>query len=158
MAPQHGRPPAALRALVVAGYLSSLGLKDRADFLRVWLNSALPALAARLSPIALMVVLTVIFVPTGNLLLFCLLLLHGNLIHPRRLRLLQLLIEVLVLLCHIILLTKSCVQPRKNTGFRDTLSFGSKIRFIMRTRVTSVRIALRPNPALNRTRGMRLSP
>jgi len=50
------------------------------------------------------------------------------------------------------------VQPLKNTGFDDTLSFGSKIRFIMRTRVTWVRIALRPNPTLNRTGGMRLRP
>jgi hypothetical protein len=68
-----------------------------------------------LSPIALVVVLTVIFVPTGNLLLFCLLLLHGNLIHPRRLRLLQLLIEVLVLLCHVILLTRVVCNRLKTT-------------------------------------------
>jgi hypothetical protein len=148
--------------LVVAGCLGSLGLKDNADFSRAWLNSALPAVATRLSPVALMVVLTVIFVPTGNLLLFCLLLLHGNLIHPRRFRLLQLLIEVLVLLCHVTLLTR-IVQPRKKhpvstPGFRDTLSFGSKIRFIMRTRLTSVRIALRANPALNRTGRYAASP
>ena len=38
--------------------------------MRAWLNSAPPAIATRLSPIALVVVLTVIFVPTGNLLVF----------------------------------------------------------------------------------------
>src|SRR5450755_815173 len=72
---------------------------------RAALNSALP-IATRLSSIPLMVVLTVILVPTGHLLLFCLLLLPGELIHLRRLRLLRLRIHVLVLLRHSILLRK----------------------------------------------------
>jgi hypothetical protein len=112
-------------------------------FSRAWLNSALPAIATRLSPIALMVVLTVIFVPTGNLLLFCVLLLLGNLIHPRRLRLLQLLIEVLVLLCHVHSPDKSYVQPRKNTRFPRyfELWFQDKVHHPYARNIGSNRIA-----------------
>ena len=51
-----------------------------------------------------MVVLAVIFMPAGDLLLFRPLLLAGDLIYPGWFRLLQLRIEVLALLCHVILL------------------------------------------------------
>jgi hypothetical protein len=71
-------------------------------------------MGAGLSPVALMVVLAVILVPPGHFLLFCLLLLLGDLVHTRRFRLLLLLIEVLALLCHAILLTiDRCDSARK---------------------------------------------
>jgi hypothetical protein len=55
-----------------------------------------------LSPVALMVVLAVVFVPAGHFLFLCLLLLLGILVHTRRFRLLLLRIEVLcfALPCH----------------------------------------------------------
>ena len=99
-------------------------------FARVALNSIVPPMGSRLSPIALMVVLAVIFVPAGHFLLLCLLLLLGVLVDPRRLRMLLLLIEVLVLLCHAILLTKVICDSAKKTGSCNTLSLGSNIRFI----------------------------
>jgi energy-coupling factor transporter transmembrane protein EcfT len=83
------------------------------EFARVTLNSVVPAMGSGLSPIALMVVLAVIFVPAGHFLLFCLLLLLGGLVHARRFRFLLLLIEVLVLLCHVILLTRVMCDSAK---------------------------------------------
>lgn len=74
--------------------------------MRVALNSAVAAMRSGLSPVALMVVLAVVFVPAGHFLLLCLLPLLGILVHMRRFRLLLLLVEVLVLLCHVILLTR----------------------------------------------------
>ena len=81
------------------------------------LNSAVPAMGSGLSPIALMIVLAVIFVPAGNFLLLRPLLLLGVLVHTRRFRLLLLLIEVLVLLCHVILLTKVMCDSAKKPLF-----------------------------------------
>jgi hypothetical protein len=74
--------------------------------MRTALNSAVAAMGSGLSPVALMVVLAVVFVPAGHFLFLCLLLLLGILVHRRRFRLLLLRIEVLVLLCHINLLTR----------------------------------------------------
>lgn len=90
-------------------------------------------MGSRLSPIALMIVLAVIFVPAGHFLVLCLLLLLGNLVNPRRFRLLLLLIEVLALLCHTFLLTKVIRDSAQKTACCDTLSFGYSIRFIDRS-------------------------
>jgi hypothetical protein len=62
-----------------------------------------------------MVVLAVIFVSAGNFLRFCFLLLLGDLVHTRRFRSLLLLIEVLVLLCHVIHLTDIMCDSAKQT-------------------------------------------
>ena len=83
-------------------------------FERVALNLTVPPMGSRLSPIALMIVLAVIFVPAGHFLLLCLLLLLGVLVDPRRFRMLLLLIEVLVLLCHVILLTRVMCNNAEN--------------------------------------------
>ena len=87
-------------------------------------------MGSRLSPIALMIVLAVIFVPAGHFLVLSLLLLLGNLVNPRRFRLLLLLIEVLALLCHTFLLTKVIRDSAQKTDCCDTLSFSYSIRFI----------------------------
>jgi len=49
-----------------------------------------------------MVVLTVLFVPTGHFVLLCLLLLKSHLVNRRGLRILLLWIEFLTVLCHTI--------------------------------------------------------
>lgn len=64
-------------------------------------------MGSSLSPIALMIVLAVIFVSAGHFLLFCLLLLLADLVHIRRFRLLLVLTRILILFCHVILLIKA---------------------------------------------------
>lgn len=87
-------------------------------------------MGSRLSPIALMIVLAVIFVPAGHFLVLCLLLLLGNLVNPRRFRLLLLVTKVLALLCHTFLLTKVIMDSAQKTDCCKTLSFGYSIKFI----------------------------
>ncbi len=113
-------------------------------FAHVALNSVVSPMGSRLSSITLMVVLAVIFVPAGHFLLLCLLLLLGDLVNPRRFRMLLLLIDVLVLLCHAILLLKVIWDSAKKNGWCDTLSSGSNIWFIDRR----LRILLLFNSAL----------
>ena len=91
-----------------------------------------PAMCCGLPLITLMVVLAVIFVSAGNFLFFCLLPLLGDLVHKRRFRSLLLLIEVLVLLCHLIILTKVMCDGARQPGSHGILSFGSNKRFIDR--------------------------
>ena len=69
-----------------------------------------------------MVVLTIIFVPACHLLLFRLLLLHGDFIHLRRNRLLRLRIDCLVMLCHVILLRKVVSDHARSPGSPGALS------------------------------------
>ena len=80
-----------------------------------------------LSPVALMVVLAVVFVPAGHFLFLCLLLLLGILVHTRRFRLLLLRIEVFVLLCHLVLLT--VMYDCAKSVSRLALSVGAHTRF-----------------------------
>ena len=107
---------------------SALRAPDIQQYLiRAALNSA-ATMGSGLSPVALMVVLAVVFVPAGHFLFLCLLLLLGILVHRRRFRMLLLLIEVLVLLWHVILLTKvmcDSAKPRLQQYFE--LRFQHKV-------------------------------
>ena len=97
------------------------------------LNSAVPAMGSGLPPVALVIVLAVIFVPAGHFLLLGFLLLPGILVNPRGFRRLLLrLIEILVLLSHVVLLKKAMCDVAEKTDLLNTLSLGSDIRFIDR--------------------------